>query len=353
MPSHSFHLSFWVALAAGVLICGFFLVARLRFLSIPALTAVAPGASPPDCMTVIPARDEESFIARAVQSFPHDSVIVVDDHSTDRTAEMAQKAGAGVLPAPDLPRGAIGKANACLTGARVLTSTWILFADADTFFAPGFLESAVACAEASGLAFLSILPDAELVTFAEQMMYPYAQALFFAGVNPRGNPAAIFNGQCLLVRRDAYQFLGGHAAVLNSLVDDFKIAGLAQRHRLSLGTVRGGSLARARFRDPRASIRRGAYRFLLLNWWSGGAILMAAFAAALWLPAVAWLILDHLMLPAAALGVAPLLVMLPWYRNFWRMLQVPLAICFLLPVLFGAAFAALVGRPVEWKGRMV
>ena len=353
MPSQGFDLSLWVALAVGVLICGFFLAARSRFLSIPVLRAVAPAASPPDCMVVIPARDEESLIGRAVQSFPHDSVIVVDDHSSDRTAEAARKAGAGVLPAPDLPRGAVGKAHACLTAARVLTSKWILFADADTFFAAGSLESAVACADASGSALLSILADAELVTWSEQILYPYAQALFFAGVAPRRNPAAVFNGQCLLVRRDAYEFLGGHAAVMNSLVDDVKLAGLAQRHRLKFSTVRGGRLARARFRGAGASFRRAAYRFLLLNFWAAGAVLLAALMASLWLPAVLWLMTGHHPLGASILAIPLMLLMLPWYKNFWRTMEAPVAIYFLLPILFRAAIAAVLGQPVQWKGRMI
>ena len=54
-------------------------------------------------MVIIPARNEEAVIARAVRSLPPDTVIVVDDHSEDRTAEAARQAGAGVLPAPRFP----------------------------------------------------------------------------------------------------------------------------------------------------------------------------------------------------------------------------------------------------------
>src|SRR6185295_2571950 len=65
-----------------------------------------------DCMVVIPARDEEDVIAQAVRSLPHDTVIVVDDASSDQTAKVAREAGAGVLLAPAVPRGGVGKANA-------------------------------------------------------------------------------------------------------------------------------------------------------------------------------------------------------------------------------------------------
>jgi cellulose synthase/poly-beta-1,6-N-acetylglucosamine synthase-like glycosyltransferase len=111
----------WVALATTAAVCGFFLRAFWNFLAIPELRSRSDDRTP-NCMVVIPARDEETYIARAVSSLPHDSVIVVDDHSSDRTAEAARKAGAGVLIAPDLTAGALGKSNACMAGARLLQS---------------------------------------------------------------------------------------------------------------------------------------------------------------------------------------------------------------------------------------
>lgn len=147
--------SLWVALAATAGVCAFFLRAFWNLLSIPKIPQ-QPDAPTPDCMAVIPARNEESTIGRAVASLPHDSVIVVDDHSTDQTAEVARKAGAGVVTAPDLAAGALGKSSACLAGARLLESRWILFTDADTWFEKGFLNSAVAAAAARDVAYVSI-----------------------------------------------------------------------------------------------------------------------------------------------------------------------------------------------------
>src|SRR5580698_4352985 len=94
-------MSLWVALGIAVLLIAFFVRSRLNYLGIPKLPAVKSDAAP-DCMVIVPARNEEASIARAVKSFPHDTVIVVDDHSEDGTADVASKAGAGVLKAPDL-----------------------------------------------------------------------------------------------------------------------------------------------------------------------------------------------------------------------------------------------------------
>ena len=150
---------------------------------------------------IVPARDEETNIARVVKSFPQDTVIVVDDDSEDDTAEEARKAGAGVLPAPQLLAQSLGKSNACAAGAKVLRSRWVLFTDADTRFEEGFLDAAVACAESNGLSFLSVYLKPEFRSFAEQTLVPCAVALYFCGVSPSGNQASLFNGQCVQFAR--------------------------------------------------------------------------------------------------------------------------------------------------------
>ena len=221
-----------------------FLRARFNLRALPVLKPVK-GTRAPDCMVVIPARDEEDVIGQAVRSLPHDTVIVVDDGSSDATAKTAQEAGAGVLPAPSLPRGGTGKANACAAGAQPLTSRWILFADADTWFEPGFLEAAVAASEASGVSFLSVYPKPSPCRFSgTPTRSPYLRALYFAGTNPKSSPAEAFNGPGLCwPGAKTYEFLGGHNAILREAVDDIRLAMLAEqasceiRDRAGAGTL--------------------------------------------------------------------------------------------------------------------
>lgn len=343
----------WAAVAVALIFCGFMIVARLRYQSLNQLPSIANQSDPPDCMVIVPARNEEAIIERVVKSLPHDTVIVVDDHSEDGTKEVARKAGAGVMPAPALVRGAVGKPNACLAGARALTSKWILFADADTWFEPGFLNAAVACAEASGLAFLSFYPRLECEGLAESILAPYAEALFFCGVSPKQDPVSVFNGQCILVRREAYEFLGAHSAVLNTMVEDVKLANLARRHRLQFGTVRAERLAHMRLRDPADSFHRGAFRFMILSSWMGVMVMIAGSLAALWLPVLAWLLLSGEIIAAGMFAIMPVILTLPWYRNPLRALAAPLAIYGMLFILWGGLLGALSGSPVEWKGRTV
>jgi len=342
-------LSLQVPLAITAILIVFLLKARRNFRALPLIHPLATSEIPPDCMVVIPARNEEAQIARSVGSLPHDTVIVVDDHSKDGTAEAARKAGAGVLPAPKLSPGMPGKSNACLAGARVLTSRWIVFADADTWYEPGFLESSIAAAEAGPLDFLSIYLRPEYRGASGHILGPIAVALYFCGANPRRDPAALFNGQCLLVRREAYEFIGGHAAVLTNLCEDLKLVALAQRHRMKFAVARTG-LGHVRI-NPQ-DFERNAHRFTEVSPRIGILILLAALFCALWLAALAWLLIERHWVVAAACGLVPQVVLLPWYRGL-RVLLAPLGIFGMLPVLARGFVAAVTGRAVEWKGRVI
>lgn len=343
----------WVALALVIAMTGFLMKARLNYLAIPNVPPRPPGPEPPDCMVVIPARNEQACIVRAVRGFPHDTVIVVDDHSEDSTAEAARQAGAGVLPAPELEPGAIGKSKACLAGARVLTSRWILFADADTWVEPGCLDSVVAFAETADVSFLSVYLRPEWETLGERVMGPLALALFFSGVSPRRDPRAVFNGQCLLVLREAYEFVGGHSPVLTSMIEDVKLAALAERHRLKFAVARTSGIGHVRLRDLWSGIERNAFRFLQVPLRSGVSILFATLTLTLWAPVLAWLLTDRKWLAAGVFALAPTLLLGSWYRNALAALLAPLAIYAVAPAVFNGLTAALTGRRVKWRGRTI
>ncbi len=301
-------------------------------------------------MVVIPARNEGGNIGPAVRSLPPDSVIVVDDFSDDKTADEARKAGAGVLSAPPPPDGAVGKSNACMEGARVLTSRWILFADADTRFKPEAVDAMVAAAEAGQIAFLSVYLKPEFQTFSESAIAPYGVALYFCGVNPRADPASTFNGQCVLVKRDAYEFVGGHRAVLGYVCEDVKMAGLAQRHRLKFAAARAPELGSVRIYP--ADFARNASRFLLVKLWMGAWVVLTAVAWALWLPALVFLLADRQFAAAVAWLVVPSVYLGVWY-GWARAILAPIGIYAILPSLFFGAVGPVTNRHFEWKGRVI
>jgi hypothetical protein len=115
---------------------GFLLLRRLRRCALASAPASAPGVS-----IIIPARNEEHNLPRllrslAAQPVTPKEIMVVDDGSTDRTAELARQLGATVIPSQPLPDGWRGKTWACHQGANDSTSDRLLFVDADTWFEP-------------------------------------------------------------------------------------------------------------------------------------------------------------------------------------------------------------------------
>ncbi len=326
-----------------------------NFRTLPELPVRSAQTSSPDCMVVIPARNEQGFVGQAVQSLPPDSVIVVDDASTDGTVKEAEEAGAGVLRAPKLPKGAYGKPHACMIGARAITSKWILFADADTWYEKGIIESAIHAAEVNELSFLSIHLDIATNSIAEHAIAPLMQALFFAGIAPRESPEGVFNGQCVLVRRTAHEFIGGYGNTLSFMVDDVKLALLAQRHRMQFGTARtslGHAYSHRGWGGLWEGIRRNSYRFVLIPSSHGLWLLLTAGVAAAWLPLSLFLAATGYWPLAVAVALLPVLLLLPWYRNL-RILLAPIAIYAILPILVNAFLGVVTTTHVQWKGRAV
>jgi hypothetical protein len=168
----------------------------------------------------------------------------------------------------------------------------------------------------------------------------------------RVDPVSAFAGQCILVRRDAYQFLGGHAAVLNVFAEDAKLATIARRHQLKIGVARAGSLGGVGFREPGQSLRRAGYRLMLLDRSAWILVNLGVTAMALWPAAVVWFSLDGSNGLAWALRLAPLVIALAWYRGPLALL-LPIAIYPAAVQLWSGLIAALTGRGIDWKGRSV
>jgi glycosyltransferase involved in cell wall biosynthesis len=351
LNSINLDISVWVALALGLALLAFLWRSRRHYLALSEIQPLdGPPAHPRDCMVVIPARNEAGNIGPAVRSLPPDSVIVVDDFSEDNTAQEARDAGAGVLSASPPLNGAVGKSNACMEGARALTSRWILFADADTRFKPGAVNAIVSAAGASKIDFLSVYLKPDFRTLGASAIAPYGVALYFCGINQRADPASAFNGQCVLVKRDAYEFVGGHGAVLAYVCEDVKMAVLAQRHRLKFAVARAPKLGTVQIYPD--DFERNASRFVVVKLWMGALIVLTAAVWALWLPALVFLVMRSQVGVALAWLVVPSLFLGAWY-GWARAILAPIGIYAILPRLFRGAIGAVTNRPLEWKGRVI
>lgn len=204
---------------------------------------------------IIPARNEEISLGSCLESLIGQTgvsfeIIVVDDHSTDRTREIATSfSGVRVIEAGPLPEGWTGKNNAVAAGVAVSRGEWLLFTDADTVHLPASLAHALSEALESGAEMLSYSPEQIAVTFWEKAILPVVFAELASQYPPSkvsdpNSPAVAANGQYILVKRSAYDAVGGHAGVASSILEDvalaraLKASGREIRFRYGSGVVR-------------------------------------------------------------------------------------------------------------------
>src|SRR5581483_2874580 len=189
----------------------------------------------PQLSVIIPARNEEISLGACLESLIGQKgvgfeIIVVNDHSTDRTREIAASSRkVRVIDVGALPKSWTGKNNAVSTGARHATAQWLLFTDADTIHTPGSLSRALAEAKDSKADVLSYSPEQIAVTFWEKAILPVVFAELArqfppSKVSDPSSPEAAANGQFILIRREAYDAIGGHAAVASEILEDVALA---------------------------------------------------------------------------------------------------------------------------------
>jgi glycosyltransferase involved in cell wall biosynthesis len=187
---------------------------------------------------IVPARNEEAVIASCIESLAAQpeiaEIIAVNDLSSDRTREILQELALRisrmrVVDATVPPPGWVGKNHAAWLGAQQAENEWLLFTDADAVLNEGAAAKALALAAEHQAAIVSFSPQQVLGTWYEKALIPFvyvrlAQKFSFAQVNDPKSAAAAANGQFLLVLRDTYQAVGGHAAVHDEVLEDVAFA---------------------------------------------------------------------------------------------------------------------------------
>ena len=328
---------------------GFFLLRRFR-------RAGAKKASglPPQVSVIIPARNEEHNLPTLLRSLASQpvkprEVIVVDDGSTDHTAEVARQHGAAVLPSQALPEGWRGKPWACHQGAQAATGDRLLFLDADTWFEPDGLGRILSAYE----------DGASSVGPYHDVRKPYEQfSLFFNFNMTLGTvPQGLF-GQMLLVDRESYRRVGGHETVRGRVLENVVLAG--------------------RFRDAgipvRSAMGRGALSFrmypnglreLIEGWTKGFAagagqtprhimFALVAWMSGLMLAPLGWLVTGdwswcpvYLLCAAQVAWFSRQVGAFRWYTG----LLYPVPLVFFFVVFAWSALRS--GKRVSWKGREI
>ena len=225
---------------------------------------VAPdgGGSWPRLSVVVAARDEAASIRRAVssllaQDYPALEVVAVDDRSGDATGAILDELAAAhpalkVVHVDMLPDGWLGKTNALARGAAEATGEWLLFTDADVLFAAGALRRAVAWAGRERLGHAVALPHFVAPGLLERSFVSLFGLFLLVHLEANalrrpGSRAHVGVGAFNLVRRDAYQAIGGHSRLRLEIADDVKLGLILRRSGVRQGCADSGGLVCVRW----------------------------------------------------------------------------------------------------------
>jgi GT2 family glycosyltransferase len=198
---------------------------------------------------IVPARDEEQDIGQAIKSVLAQEdveleVIVVNDHSTDRTGEIAESIARGdgrlrVIHNPELPPGWLGKCNAMQQAAALATGEVLLFIDADIIFEPRTFATALAEMDRLKLDFLSLFPRMDTISLWENIVVPTfvggMAMLATPGIEDPRSTEALAAGAFLMVRAPVFRAIGGFEPIRGEMGDDVELARLLKAKGYRVG----------------------------------------------------------------------------------------------------------------------
>jgi chlorobactene glucosyltransferase len=232
-------------IAIGLVIFMLNLILNLRSLKTPSAKSKVP-QDEPLISVLIPARDEEANIKTCLESlqkqdYPNFEVLVLDDNSSDGTANIVRRIAATddriqLLEGKPLPKGWAGKAYACYQLAKKAKGSWLLFTDADTMHAPHTLRSSLALAIKHNASLLSGFPRQITTSLQQKITIPVIYFIIMSWfplwwLQRSGHPRpSLAIGQFLLFPTKAYWECGGHKAVKTRIVEDVWLGIEVNRH---------------------------------------------------------------------------------------------------------------------------
>lgn len=348
----------------------------------------SPPQNAPLISICIPARNEEQNIRVCVESalmqnYPNFEIIVLDDRSTDATprilAELATlDSRLHPISGSDLPSGWVGKPHALHQASTSARGEWLCFVDADTFLSPQALSSCYVKAMEVQADLFTTLHRQIMGSFWEKAVMPIVVTALSVGFNPRkvNDPTykdAIASGQFILIRREVYEKIGGHASVRDQIVEDQALAERVKWSGDRLALADGTALISTRMYTSLSSMWEGWTKNMYLGlrdqpvlMWLGviGAslALMAALLLPIWLGlGLLWMIngggtVALIVLTEALTLWGAILIARGWAASQMGIsplysLSTPLGAGIFAAMMIASAWLTLSGRGVSWRGR--
>jgi chlorobactene glucosyltransferase len=224
-----------VIILAGLAVFLINLLLNLKNIKTPDINSKVPQPAPL-ISVLVPARDEEDNIRACVESlqkqdYPNFEILVLDDNSTDDTADIVMELAAKdkrlrLLRGQTLPEDWAGKPFACYQLAQAAQGSWLLFVDADTIHEPEMLRSVLALALEQKTSLLSGFPRQIGSSLPQKVVIPVMYFILLCWIplwwlhNTKKPKPSMAIGQFFLFSRDEYWRIGGHKAVQGRIVED-------------------------------------------------------------------------------------------------------------------------------------
>ncbi len=246
---------------------------------------------------IIPARDEGANIEAALRSvlaidYPNLEIIAIDDRSRDETGRVMDRLAAEdprlrVTHVQTLPDGWLGKNHAMYAGANAAQGDYLLFTDGDILFSPDAIRRAVVYMRHHRADHLCALPDMLPGSYGENVLVSVFAFMFTAGTQPWlvSIPFKFFYvgaGAFNMVRRDAYQAIGGHVPLRLEVLDDVKLGKLIKNSGMRQRVVLARECVRVKWQDSAWGVIRGLEKngFALMEYSLPRLILMSMLTVA-------------------------------------------------------------------------
>ena len=257
----------WAALVAAIFL------GRSRMMRLKTESHTLPDP-PPHVTVIVPAKEESASIAACIDrllalDYPSFDVIAVNDRSSDDTGAILDalaRESPGklrVLHIQQLPDGWLGKSHALHVATREARGEWLLFVDSDVIVEPNSLHDVLAMCAQRKYDAMSILTRLECHTFLERLIMPLAAgawSIMFAislTNDDELKKSAAANGQFFLMRRDAYDQIGGHESVREQLIEDVELARLLKSSGKRVRFLFGNHLAATRMHSTWSQMLNG------------------------------------------------------------------------------------------------
>lgn len=345
-----------------------------------------PAAELPRVSVCVPARNEEAIIEGCVrsilrQTYPNLELVVVNDNSEDRTAEIitalcTEYPNLRLVQSPPLPAGWLGKNHALWQAQQQASGEYLLFVDADAQLDPRCVMATMKPMVDQRAPFLTLIPQIVTASFWEWVVQSTLISMMLGFIpahklDDPTDPEALCNGPYMLFRRDVYEAIGTHRAVRSHVVEDWALGQFLKQHGYPILYAIGPELQQVHMYHSLGEIWRGWSKNFFVGMKSSlalGLLVSLFLLGAFILP---WLLLPVVVAGAVAgwwsIGGAALAVVgFPLARlahrlcfrlmyrldtNFWYLEWIGMTI--IIGITWNSALVHLRGKPMQWKGRNV